>query len=171
MNRRDVDPDAPPADSDDDDAADYDDDDDDDDAGTTVTGTTSMIGDRDWAPPGRWKTQKMDVGVCYADDADEDDEDDGASDASSARSVPKIKGKVIGKKAVTWDEKAPRVKVVEKEYDDDDLKTHALKSDGLATITYVPLSDDESSDDEEMRALYRKYLGNGKALEALGAES
>jgi hypothetical protein len=35
----------------------------------------------------------------------------------------------------------------------------------------VPLSDDESSDDEEMRALYRKYLGNGKALEALGAES
>ena len=171
LNRRDVDPDAPPADSDDDDAADYDDDDDDDDAGTTVTGTTSMIGDRDWAPPGRWKTQKMDVGVCYADDADEDDEDDGASDASSARSVPKIKGKVIGKKAVTWDEKAPRVKVVEKEYDDDDLKTHALKSDGLATITYVPLSDDESSDDEEMRALYRKYLGNGKALEALGAES
>ena len=35
----------------------------------------------------------------------------------------------------------------------------APDDDGVPTITYHPLSDeDESSDDEEMRALYRKYV-------------
>jgi hypothetical protein len=29
--------------------------------------------------------------------------------------------------------------------------------EGMPTISYQPMSDDESSDDEEMRAIYAKY--------------
>jgi len=32
--------------------------------------------------------------------------------------------------------------------------------DGVPGISYTPLSDDESSDDEDMRALYKKYIGS-----------
>jgi len=39
-----------------------------------------------------------------------------------------------------------------------DRERRRAAPEGVPTITYRPLSDDESSDDEEMRALYRKYM-------------
>ena len=102
--------------------------DDETDAGTAVTGTTTGRAAGEWAPPDRWGLRKMSEAVCW---------EEGAEGEATSPRTPRGDGVASpGPPAGYWPEDMP---------------------EGMPVITYEPLSDDESSDDEEMREILRKY--------------
>jgi hypothetical protein len=141
--------------------------DDDTDAGTTVTGTTTGRAGSEWAPPGRWGLQRMSEAVCWEgeenenEDEDENETDDGEDSIALGDSFrsPGVgrrggarRASPLGPARSGSREEASEEHAVERE-----TRWPEGMPEGMPTITYQPLSDDESSDDEEMKEILRKY--------------
>ena len=141
--------------------------DDDTDAGTTVTGTTTGRAGSEWAPPGRWGLQRMSEAVCWEGEEDEDeDEDENETDdgedsialGNSFRS-PGAGRRGGGRRASPLGpaRSGSRAEASEEHAVERETRWPEGMPEGMPTITYQPLSDDESSDDEEMKEILRKY--------------
>ena len=136
--------------------------DDDTDAGTTVTGTTTGRAGSEWAPPGRWGLQRMSEAVCWEGEEDEtneaDDGEDSIARGDSFRS-PGENGRGGGREASPLGPARSRSRAEASDEDAAERETRWPEGmpEGMPTITYQPLSDDESSDDEEMKEILRKY--------------
>lgn len=148
----------------------YDVDDDATDAGTAVTGTTTGRGASEWALPTRWTaTQNMSEAVCWEENEDGESEDfdlrqgegfDNAYYVSSHTSRAEEKygreGSPLGRSPLG----SPTIVGDEPKGGTEPNNQNGWTKDsteGVPTILYHPMSDDESSDDEEMRAIYAKY--------------
>jgi hypothetical protein len=97
-------------------------------AGTTVTGTTAGRGASEWAFPARWGSRAGRMSEAACWEAGSGGTDGGGSDGGGS--------------------------------DDEIAATEYWKKEmpeGMPMIAYQPMTDDESSDDEEMRAIYAKY--------------
>ena len=143
------------------------------DAGTAVTGTTAGRGASEWALPARWgPSQRMSEEVCWENEEGRDFGARGGSgvDASapSGRTSPAMDDAsylspraLLGggsprrspRRARSSDSDSERERERERDY----ARPGDAAADDVPTIAYQPMSDDESSDDEEMRAIYAKY--------------
>ena len=167
----------------DEDASEYTFDDDDDlDNCTTVTGTTTGRAGGEWVPPSRWGLQKMSEAVCYGGEIgqtvqehqeEEEDEQDvqertprktacdgGPGEGCSVQGEKRGKG---GERVASVLKQSRSGAGIGSSNDamtagNGDRERASGVPEGVPTITYRPLSDDDSSDDEEMRALYAKYI-------------
>lgn len=143
------------------------------DAGTAVTGTTAGRGASEWALPARWgPSQRMSEEVCWEDE-DFSARDFGArgksgNDASapSGRTSPAADdASYLSPRALLGGGSPRRSRLRESDSDSererererDYARPGDAAADDVPTIAYQPMSDDESSDDEEMRAIYAKY--------------
>jgi hypothetical protein len=143
------------------------------DAGTAVTGTTAGRGASEWALPARWgPSQRMSEEVCWENEEGRDfgargGSGDGAS-TPSGRTSPAVDDAsylspraLLGggsprrspRRARSSDSDSERERERERDY----ARPIDAAADDVPTIAYQPMSDDESSDDEEMRAIYAKY--------------
>jgi hypothetical protein len=146
-------------------------DDDETDAGTAVTGTTTGRGASEWALPARWRGQRMSEAACWEGEERREtkDADSGSGDDASAspgRTMLRISddASYLSPPALGGGSARPsprRARSRDSDSDERSEKEYAWPGDAAAedvpTITYQPMSDDESSDDEEMRAIYAKY--------------
>ena len=146
-------------------------DDDETDAGTAVTGTTTGRGASEWALPARWRGQRMSEAVCWEGEerSETKDADSGSGDDASAspgRTMLRISddASYLSPPALgggSARQSPRRARSGDSDSDERSEKERAWPGDAAAedvpTITYQPMSDDESSDDEEMRAIYAKY--------------
>ena len=143
------------------------------DAGTAITGTTAGRGASEWALPARWgPSQRMSEEVCWENEEGRDfgargGSGDGAS-TPSGRTSPAVDDAsylspraLLGggsprrspRRARSSDSDSERERERERDY----ARPIDAAADDVPTIAYQPMSDDESSDDEEMRAIYAKY--------------
>jgi hypothetical protein len=148
-------------------------DDDGTDAGTAVTGTTAGRGASEWALPARWgPSQRMSEEVCWEDEEGRDFGARGKSgnDASapSGKTSPATDDASYLSPRALLGGGSPRRSPLrarssdsdserERERERDYARPGDAAADDVPTIAYQPMSDDESSDDEEMRAIYAKY--------------
>jgi hypothetical protein len=143
------------------------------DAGTAVTGTTAGRGASEWALPARWgPSQRMSEEVCWEDEEGRDFGARGKSgnDASapSGKTSPAVDDASYLSPRASLGGGSPRRSPLrarssdsdserERERERDYARPGDAAADDVPTIAYQPMSDDESSDDEEMRAIYAKY--------------
>ena len=148
------------------------------DAGTAVTGTTAGRGASEWALPARWgPSQRMSEEVCWEDEEGsardfgargKSGNESGNESAPSGRTSPAVDDAsylspraLLGggsprrspRRARSSDSDSERERERERDY----ARPGDAAADDVPTIAYQPMSDDESSDDEEMRAIYAKY--------------
>jgi len=145
------------------------------DAGTAVTGTTAGRGASEWALPARWgPSQRMSEEVCWEDeegsarDFGAHGKSENDASAPSGRTSPAVDDAsylspraLLGggsprrspRRARSSDSDSERERERERDY----ARPGDAAADDVPTIAYQPMSDDESSDDEEMRAIYAKY--------------
>ena len=145
------------------------------DAGTAVTGTTTGRGASEWALPTRWGAQRMSEAVCWDEEISHDAESSGTKreeddrEREAAVSVSPRRGVNANRDGAGSPKKLPRSPLGSPTIHGDETDEQARKEtasatfwaeempEGMPTISYQPMSDDESSDDEEMRAIYAKY--------------
>ena len=146
-------------------------DDDETDAGTAVTGTTAGRGASEWALPARWgPAQRMSEAVCWEDRESRRGADAGSgddADAGSGRASPAADDASYLSPRTLLGGGSPRRSPRRARPGESDSERERSERDfarpgdaaaeDVPTIAYQPMSDDESSDDEEMRAIYAKY--------------
>lgn len=121
-----------------------------------------------WTPPARWGVGKMSEAVCW--DAGGKGNEDG-NDIGSGNGTQTSSSALYGRGAGV-SEQTRRVGEADDGVTSNGVgarnytaATSSVSGDlalgeSMPRITYQPLSDDDDSDDDEMKALYNKYLGN-----------